>query len=207
MTGILIVGNGNTPSQSVFDHFVNSSVLILALDGAALTLAKHEIQPHVIIGDMDGLTSEQLDEFQSKGVQIVRNLDQETSDISKGLTWSKQHHPGKHIDVIGIDGGRLDHQLAAFSALFECQSDARLHIDDWMVARVTNTPHKYQTTKGRNVSLIPFGKVTGVTLDGCKYSLEDERLTSGTRGIHNEALGEEISVSCQQGDLLLLLRI
>ena len=47
MTGILIVGNGNTPSQSVFDHFVNSSVLILALDGAALTLAKHEIQPHV----------------------------------------------------------------------------------------------------------------------------------------------------------------
>lgn len=207
MTGILIVGNGNTPSQSVFDHFMNSSALILALDGAALTLTKHEIQPHVIIGDMDGLTSEQLDEFQSKGVQIVRNLDQETSDISKGLTWSKQHHPGKHIDVIGIDGGRLDHQLAAFSALFECQSDARLHIDDWTAARVTNTPQKYQTTKGRNISLIPFGKVTGVTLDGCKYPLEDEKLTSGTRGIHNEALGEEISVSCQQGDLLLLLRI
>ena len=122
MTGILIVGNGNTPSQSVFDHFVNSSILILALDGAALMLEKHEIQPDVIIGDMDGLTSEQLDEFQSKGVQIVRNLDQETSDISKGLTWSKQHHPGKHIDVIGIDGGRLDHQLVAFSALFECRS-------------------------------------------------------------------------------------
>ena len=207
MTGILIVGNGNTPSQSVFDHFVNSSVLILALDGAALTLAKHEIQPHVIIGDMDGLTSEHLDEFQSKGVQIVQNSDQDTSDISKGLTWCKQHHSGKHIDVIGIDGGRLDHQLAAFSALFECQSEAHLHIDDWTVTRVTNTPHKYQTTKGRNISLIPFGDVVGVTLDGCKYPLEDERLTSGTRGIHNEVLGEEISVSCQQGDLLLLLRV
>ena len=207
MTGILIVGNGNTPSQSVFDHFVNSSVLILALDGAALTLVKHDIQPHVIIGDMDGLNSDQLNEFQSKGVQIVQNSDQDTSDISKGLTWCKQHHSGKHIDVIGIDGGRLDHQLAAFSALFECQSEAHLHIDDWTVTRVTNTPQKYQTTKGRNISLIPFGDVVGVTLDGCKYPLEDERLTSGTRGIHNEALGEEISVSCQQGDLLLLLRV
>lgn len=207
MTGILIVGNGNTPSQSVLDRFVDSSDLILALDGAALTLLKHQILPDIIIGDMDSLTSEQLHEFQSNGVQIIYDSDQDTSDISKGLRWTNQYHPGKHINVIGIDGGRLDHQLAAFSALFECQSEAHLHIEDWMVTRVSNTPHKYQTTRGRNVSLIPFGDVFGVTLHGCKYPLENQRLTSGTRGIHNEALGEEISISCQKGDLLLLLRV
>jgi thiamine pyrophosphokinase len=56
-------------------------------------------------------------------------------------------------------------------------------------------------------SLIPFGDVSGVTLVGCKYSLENDQLSSGTRGIHNEALGEQITVSCQQGDLLLLIRV
>lgn len=206
MTGVLIVGNGNPPSPSVLDHFVSKCTVLVALDGAAITLKKRKIQPDVIIGDMDSLTPEQIDLFLSQGVLVIRDSAQDTSDISKGLTWSKNHHPGKHIDVIGIDGGRLDHRLAAFSALFECQSHAHLHIDDWLIARVTTKPIQYDTTESRNISLIPFGEVSGVKLLGCKYPLDNAQLSSGTQGIHNEALGHEISVSRQQGDLLLLIR-
>ena len=207
MTDVLIVGNGIQPSQSVLESFVCQSPVIIALDGAALTLQQRQIQPDVIIGDMDSLTSKQLDTFQSRGVNIVKDSNQDTSEISKGLTWSQKQYPEKHIDVIGIEGGRLDHQLAAFSALFECQSKAHLHTDGWLVVRVTATPIRYSTTVGRNISLIPFGEVSGVTLVGCKYPLEDEQLISGTRGIHNEALGEQITASCQQGDLLLLISV
>lgn len=206
MTGVLIVGNGNPPSPSVLDYFVSKCTVLVALDGAAITLKKRKIQPDVIIGDMDSLTPEQIDLFLSQGVLVIRDSAQDTSDISKGLTWSKNHHPGKHIDVIGIDGGRLDHRLAAFSALFECQSHAHLHIDDWLIARVTTKPIQYDTTESRNISLIPFGEVSGVKLLGCKYPLDNAQLSSGTQGIHNEALGHEISVSRQQGDLLLLIR-
>ena len=205
MTGVLIVGNGNSPLDSVLDFFVPKSSTIIALDGAAITLEKRQVRPDVIVGDMDGLTSEQLDAFHSQGVEIIHDLAQDTSDISKGLAWCKEHHPDKQINVIGIGGGRLDHQLAAFSALFECQSDAHLHIDDWMAVRVTKTPIQYNTVKGKNISLIPFGEVSGVTLNGCKYPLSNETLFSGTKGIHNEALGQEITISCQQGDLLLLI--
>ena len=207
MTDVLIVGNGNQPSHSVLEYFVAASPVIIALDGAAMMLQKRQIRPDVIIGDMDGLTPEQLDAFHSQGVQIVKDSTQDTSDISKGLTWSQKQYPGGHIDVIGVDGGRLDHRLAAFSALFECQSDAHIHIDEWLVVRVTTTPIQYTTTTSRNISLIPFGEVSGVTLVGCKYPLENEQLTSGTRGIHNETLGDQITVSCQQGDLLLLIRV
>ena len=207
MTGVLIVGNGNHPPHSVLESFVALSPVIIALDGAAIMLQQRQIQPDVIIGDMDGLTSEQLDIFQSQGIKIIKDSTQDTSDISKGLTWSQKQYPGKHIDVIGIDGGRLDHQLGAFSALFECKSEAHLHTDEWLAVRVTTTPIQYSTTKSRNISLIPFGDVSGVTLVGCKYSLENDQLSSGTRGIHNEALGEQITVSCQQGDLLLLIRV
>ncbi len=207
MTGVLIVGNGNQPSHSVLEYFVAASPVIIALDGAAIMLQQRQIQPDVIIGDMDSLASEQLDVFQSQGVQIIKDSTQDTSDISKGLTWSQKQYSGAHIDVIGIDGGRLDHQLAAFSALFECQSQAHLHIEEWLVVRVTETPIQYGTTKGRNISLIPFGEVSGVTLVGCKYSLENEKLSSGTRGIHNETLGDQITISCQQGDLLLLIGV
>jgi thiamine pyrophosphokinase len=207
MTGVLIVGNGNQPSLSVLEYFMASSPVIIALDGAAIMLQQRQIQPDVIIGDMDGLTSEQLDVFQSQGAQIVKDSTQDTSDISKGLIWTQKQYPDKHIDVIGIDGGRLDHQLAAFSSLFECQSKAHLHIDEWLIVRVTDTPIDYRTTKGKNISLIPFGEVSGVRLLGCKYSLGNERLSSGTRGIHNETLGDRITISCQQGDLLLLMGV
>ena len=205
MRGVLIVGNGDSTSGSVLDFFVSKSSTIIALDGAAVTLQKRQIRPDVIIGDMDGLTPEQLDVFYSQGIEIICDSTQDTSDISKGLSWSKEHYPGRQIDVIGISGGRLDHQLAAFSALFECQSDARLHIGDWMAVRVTKIPIRYSTAKGKNISLIPFGEVSGVTLSGCKYPLSNENLSSGTKGIHNEALGQEITISCQQGDLLLLI--
>jgi thiamine pyrophosphokinase len=205
MTDVLIVGNGDSPSDSVFDFFVSKSSTIIALDGAAITLEKRNIRPDVIVGDMDGLTSEQLDAFHSQGVEIIHDIAQDTSDISKGLAWSKEHHPGKQVNVIGITGGRLDHQLAAFSALFECQSDAHLYIDDWLVVRVTKIPIQYSTVKGKNISLIPFGEVSGVSLSGCKYPLDNEDLSSGTRGIHNEALGQDITISCQQGNLLLLI--
>lgn len=207
MTGVLIVGNGNPPSPSVLDYFVSKCTVIIALDGAAITLQKRKIKPDVIVGDMDSLTPEQIDFFLSKGVVIIEDSAQDTSDISKGLTWSKNQHPGKHIDVIGIDGGRLDHRLAAFSALFECQSQAHLHVDEWLIARVTTKPIQYDTTQSRNISLIPFGVVSGVTLLGCKYPLNDAQLSSGTQGVHNEALGDQISVSCQQGDLLLLIQV
>ena len=207
MTGVLIIGNGNPPSPSVLDYYVSKCAVIIALDGAAITLQKRKIQPDVIIGDMDSLTPEQIDLFLSQGVVVIRDSAQDTSDISKGLTWSKNQYPEKHIDVIGIDGGRLDHRLAAFSALFECQSRAHLHIDEWLITRVTTEPIQYDTTGSRNISLIPFGNVSGVTLLGCIYPLDDAQLNSGTQGIHNEALGNEISVSCQQGDLLLLIGV
>ena len=73
MTDVLIVGNGNQPSHSVLEYFVAASPVIIALDGAAMMLQKRQIQPDVIIGDMDGLTSKQLDAFHSQGVQIVKD--------------------------------------------------------------------------------------------------------------------------------------
>jgi thiamine pyrophosphokinase len=71
MTDVLIVGNGDSPSDSVLDFFVSKSSTIIALDGAAITLEKRQVRPDVIVGDMDGLTSEQLDAFHSQGVEII----------------------------------------------------------------------------------------------------------------------------------------
>ena len=37
------------------------------------------------------------------------------------------------VGGLGVEGGRLDHRLAAFTALFESQSDAILYFDGWRV--------------------------------------------------------------------------
>ena len=51
---------------------------------------------------------------------------------------------------------------------------------------------------------MPFGKVSKVKLTGCEYTLNNEDLNSGTRGIGNSALGGEINISHQGGDLLFI---
>ena len=67
------------------------------------------------------------------------------------------------------------------------------------------TPKEIQVRKGGLFSLIPFGVVTGVNLQGCRYPLNNETLSSGTRGVSNKAVGSVITASAQSGDLLLLI--
>ena len=52
---------------------------------------------------------------------------------------------------------------------------------------------------------IPFGDVVGATIKGCQFPLDNESLTTGTRGISNIATGPSITVSVESGDLLLLI--
>ena len=117
----------------------------------------------------------------------------------------RDSHPTSQIYLIGIEIGRYDHHLAGYSALFECESSAILLLDGWEALRIDSTPREIQAREGGLFSLIPFGAVTGVKLHGCRYPLDNETLSSGTRGVSNEAVDSVITASAQSGDLLLLI--
>ena len=205
MGRVLIVANGEWPGSFNLQHERTTYDQLVALDGAANRLLDLNLIPDVIVGDLDSITTSVLNQCESSGVQIVRIPSQEKSDISKGLQWVQQEQPNARIDVIGIEIGRYDHHLAAYSALFECQSSATLLLNGWTATRVDSNPTTFQVKPDAIISLIPFGSVQGVTLEGCQYPLQNASLTTGTQGVSNKAIESEIVVSAQSGNLLLLI--
>jgi len=204
MARILIVANGAWPKDFKIEEKITEYDVLLALDGAADRMVEADIVPAAIIGDLDSIDKTTLEHCKANGTLVIHTPNQEQSDVAKGLHWAEKTYPNEQIDIIGIEIGRYDHNLAAYSALFECKTSARILMDGWSALRVNSIPNHIQVRKGAIVSLIPFGKVTGVSLQGCEYSLENASMTTGTQGVSNKAIDATIVVSVQSGDLLLL---
>ena len=205
MSKVLIVANGEWPGQFDVAHRAEAYRVVVALDGAANRLIESNAHLDVLLGDLDSVSESVLQQCKASGVTIVHTPDQQSSDISKGLDWVQKTYPDSEVDIIGVEIGRYDHHLAAYSALFECNSHATILLDGWQARRVSQTPTKVETRPNSIISLIPFGDVTGVTIKGCQFSLDNETLTTGTKGVSNVATGPSITVSVESGDLLLLI--
>lgn len=205
MSKVLIVANGEWPELFHFKDQIKEYETIVALDGAANRLFGINIIPHVILGDLDSVSPTVLKQCKAEHSKIVNVPNQERSDISKGLQWVHQTYQESKVYIVGVEIGRYDHHLAAYSALFECKSSATILLNGWEAHRVSTTPSSFKSKQGEIVSLIPFGTVTGVNIEGCRYPLESDSLTTGTRGISNIAIESTITVSVESGDLLLLI--
>lgn len=198
------MANGAWPKSFKVEEAFAEYEHVLALDGAANRMVDAGIVPTAIIGDLDSVDNSTLEHCKAKGTLVIHTPNQEQSDVAKGLHWAEKTYPNEQIELIGIELGRYDHNLAAYSALFECNTSARILMDGWSALRVNSIPNRIQVRKGAIVSLIPFGDVTGVSLQGCEYSLENASMKTGTQGVSNKAIDATIVVSVQSGDLLLL---
>ena len=182
---VLVVANGDWPSNDLLQTLLENAEFTIALDGAADRFEGWD----VVVGDLDSIAN-------SEGFE--RDENQENSDLAKALC-------AYDVDaVVGVEGGRLDHRLAAFTALFESQSDAILYFDGWRACRVGESGLNIDLNKGTICSLMAFGEVKNVTLKGVEFELSKEVLNSGTRGVGNKSISKEVSVSHEGGDLLFI---
>ena len=181
----LVVANGEWPNKDMMETLIENSKFIIALDGASDRFDSWD----VVVGDMDSIAD-------SSGFEADRN--QENSDLAKALI-------KYDVDaVVGIDGGRLDHRLGAFTVLFETKSDAILYFEGWRACRVGDTGLEIELEPGTTCSLIAFGKVEKVSIKGTEFELANQDFFSGTRGVGNKAVSNEILISHQGGDLLFI---
>ena len=182
---VLVVANGEWPSDELVETLLDNAEFTIALDGAADRFGGWD----VVVGDLDSIAN-------SDGIEKDDN--QENSDLAKALIEYE-------VDaVVGIEGGRLDHRLAAFTALFESQSDAILYFDGWRACRVADSGLEIELKKGTICSVMALGKVENVRLQGVEFALSGEDLSSGTRGVGNKSISSEVSISHDGGDLLFI---
>ena len=203
---VLIAANGTWPNQAIWKPLVDCSDIVIGCDGAIVQLLQNDIIPDFIVGDLDSIPREiDMSQLEQLGIAVIPILDQDSNDLAKAINYCNNLGATK-IDVVGIEGGRLDHQIGAYFSLCEQESNAILQLNNWTARLVPSEGLVLDSIeKRKNISLFAIGTVKGVTLSGVKWTLNNEDLLPGTNGLHNESIGGEIKISHLEGHLLLLI--
>jgi thiamine pyrophosphokinase len=187
----------------------DASDLIIAVDGGIRHLQKMNITPDILIGDLDSITTADLDWCRSRNVEIRKfPAEKDQTDFELALDHAISCSQGKLI-VYGALGGRIDHTLVNIGLLSNpryMDRDVRIITDR---EKVFFLRRKTAITgeMGLTISLIPWGEpATGVTTSGMQYPLMDENLfPDQSRGISNVICSESASIQFKEGKLLCVI--
>lgn len=140
-----------------------------------------------VIGDMDSLRPE----ARPDGVPVHALADQETNDLEKCLCGVE----APFYLGVGFLGGRLDHTLAALSALVRRPAGRVVLLGAEDLAFLCPTRCEIALDPGTRVSLWPLGPVGG-SAEGLRWPLEGRAFRpDGRIGTSNEATGGPVRLA------------
>lgn len=183
--------------------------LVIAADGGARLALDCGRVPDVLVGDLDSLSDDEVQDLRVLGATIRRfSAHKDETDLELALLEAVDQQAA-WIRVIGAVGGRVDHMLANLYLLLLpglAGRDVRLVSGAqslWLVAPGTHTLHG---AAGDTVSLLPLVPgVEGVTTGGLAYPLRDEPLLFGpARGVSNVMQESTARVTLRAGQLLVV---
>ncbi len=205
---ITLFTNGDLPDPQAIRSHLSPDDLLIAVDGGLSHLVTLGLAPDLIIGDLDSADPDDVQRFESQGVEVQRYpIEKDETDLELALQTAINLHPAS-IRVVAALGGRLDQTLGNIFLLTRPQfssTDLRL-IDGAQEVFLIRAQATLTGEQGQQVSLIPLlGPVTGVKTQGLAYPLNDEMLyPDHTRGISNRMLNSAASVSITSGLLLCI---
>ncbi len=202
----IIFANGEMNRPDAVRSLLHSEDVLIAADGGARHAISLGLLPHVIIGDLDSLTADEITSFAHQGVQIHKfSPIKDETDLELAIHYALQAQYAPLL-IVGALGGRFDQQMGNLSLLTSppcLQADVRL--DDGVTETffITSCASVYGQP-GDTVSLIPYGEpVDGVITTGLAYPLHSETLFANrTRGISNEMLTDRAEITITRGLLL-----
>jgi thiamine pyrophosphokinase len=180
--GVTIIGGGAVCEEDLDTALAVAPVLVAADGGADRALALGQ-PPDWVIGDLDSIGPATRDKIPKE--RIVHVAEQESTDFSKCLT----RIAAPFVMAVGFAGFRLDHTLAALTAMATTPRPPVIMLasDDLVFVappRLT-LPLMPQT----RVSLYPMGPARGVST-GLEWPIEGLEFAPGTRvGTSNRATG------------------
>lgn len=204
----VIIANGNICNYSYAKKIIDEHDLIICADGGARHLLNMERFPHVIVGDLDSIGEKARNYFEKNNVTFYKfPVKKDYTDTELAIEYALNHHVDE-ITFLGTMGSRMDHTLANITLLLpltERGIKAKM-IDDHNEIRVVTKYLEVQGDIGGYISIIPISeKVTGVTLRGLEYPLEDATMYMGSSlGVSNRFTHSKASISIGSGKVVLI---
>ncbi len=182
---------------------------LIAVDGGLRFMRQLDLQPDLLIGDLNSLSTEEVDQARAEGVEVRRfPVHKDETDLELAVAAALQNGYQK-ITILGALGGRLDMTLGNIFLLMLPElagCDVRLEdgFDEVFLIRPGSRSTLIRGQAGDIVSLLPLnGPAVGIRTSGLFYPLQGETLLQErTRGISNVLLSEEAEVSLSEGVLV-----
>jgi thiamine pyrophosphokinase len=177
--------------------------LVVCADGGAHNAARLGILPNVVVGDLDSLSESEQKRLQRLGCLFaVHPAEKDETDLELALLYAIQAG-AEVVTIIGVFGGRPDHELANLLLLSDrrfAAAELRMRSRQWEVV-LCRDHAVVQGAPEDTVSLIPVTQsVRGVWTEGLLYPLHGETLPRGpARGVSNIMLGVTAHVRVASG--------
>lgn len=202
----LIIANGAECSNELLGQLLEWSPIVIVLDSAMERVVNLGIKVDVLLGDFDDDFNPEIYKEKQFPLEIVHAPNQDKTDLEKAFDYliEKGH---KAVNVVWATGKRADHTITNITNIVSYRNKLKIVIlDDH--SKVFLLPNKFEKwyTKNTPISLIPIGKVSGITTQNLFYPLYNEELTIGYRtGSSNHATEDGIvKIEHTEGDLLLI---
>ncbi|WP_099224297.1 thiamine diphosphokinase [Listeria costaricensis] len=188
--------------------YQNEAAIWLGVDRGAIRLLKRSITPDKAMGDFDSITKAELADLKKKVADVeLFPAEKDETDTEIGLGWALKQAPDK-IRIFGATGGRIDHLLVNLMMLLKPRFKQAIPlveiIDRYNYIRMYE-PGTYQVQKRPEMKYVAFTTmtdVTGLTLRGFKYPLEEADYPAGSPLSSNEFTETEGLFSFKSGLIL-----
>ena len=186
-------------SDDLFKEVYDKEIPIIAADGGANFLAENNIYPELVMGDLDSVSEQNVQNIEPK--KVIRIPDQDSTDLEKVLLNTQSP-----LTIgIGFLGSQIDHELAALSALAKFPEKKIILIGEHDIIFLVPPNFSLRSYVGMRVSLYPLDEVK-VKSDGLKWTTNGLIMKpTGQIGTSNKAIGKSIHLTPSQPKLLLIL--
>lgn len=202
----LIIANGLECNNELLGQLLEWSPFVIVLDSAIERVIELGIKVDVLLGDFDRNFDAQFYKENHYPIEIIHTPDQNKTDLQKAFDFliEKGH---KAVNVVWATGKRADHTLNNLSTLASYRNELKIVLfDDHSKVFLLSNSFKKWYPKDAIISLIPLGKVEGITTENLFYPLQNGSLELGYRTGSSNHVAEDgiVTITHEKGNLLLI---
>ena len=214
---VLVIAGGEADIDFLKEYLKNQKIsAVICADAGLDTAAALGLSVDYAMGDFDSVSPQGLEYYRKKpsvgqGTEFISYPpEKDATDLHLVLDWVVDKRP-QEILIIGATGRRLDHFLASVNILMiplEHGLPAYI-IDGHNRLYLLKDSHVFRRSEvfGKYISLLPLTEsVTGITLRGFKYNLENGEMRIGdSLGVSNELAEGVRQASLEVGEGILIV--
>ncbi|HEV7291851.1 MAG TPA: thiamine diphosphokinase [Devosia sp.] len=185
---LAIVGGG-VVDPALLRELAERGIALVGADGGGNAIGAAGLTPAAIIGDLDSLVDRAGWEQRTRVIHIPEQI---TTDFQKALYCTK----APVTLALGTTGKRLDHTLAALSAVLQFAPKRRLLlVDEVDVALAVTGTIAFEARAGERVSVHPLVPISFTRSTGLLYPVDGLSLAAGGLiGTSNQGLGGRVEI-------------